>query len=363
MVVILFVSCHIYNFFCDNRVLRIIVIDLTIRSLDKSIFINSCITCKRVDQTNVRSLRCLDRAHSSIMRVVYISYLESGTVSWQTTRSQRWKTSLMSQLTQRVILIHELWQLWRSKKLFHCCCYRLNVDQRLWWNAFCILCSHTLTYHTFQSGQTDTVLVLQKFSYGTNTTVTQVVDIIIRTNTILQMHVIVNRSKNIFLRNMLRNQVVNISVDRILEFIDITCCLFQDCSQNRIIYLLCHAQFSRIYVYDCIQINHHVRENFDLSLLFRILQPYSRNSRILNLICYISSNLRSFFCNDFTCQRAYNRLSQYMTWNTVLKSQLFIKFVTANLSQIITSRIKEHAGNQTFRTVYCQRLARTDLLI
>ena len=139
------------------------------------------------------------------------------------------------------------------------------------------------------------------------------VDIIIRTNTILQMNIIVNRSKNIFLRNMLRNQIVNISVDRILEFIDITCCLFQDCSQNRIIYLLCHAQFSRIYIYDCIQINHHVRENFNLSLLFRILQPYSRNSRILNLICYISSNLRSFFCNDFTCQRAYNRLSQYMT--------------------------------------------------
>ena len=81
MVVIFFIRCHVYNFICNYRVCRIIVVDLTIRSLDKSIFIDSCITCKGVDQTDVRSFRCLYWTHSSIVRVVYVSNLESGTVS------------------------------------------------------------------------------------------------------------------------------------------------------------------------------------------------------------------------------------------------------------------------------------------
>ena len=70
-----------------------------------------CIRCQGVDQTDVRSLRSLDRAHTAIVGVVYISNLESGTVSGQTARSQGGETSLMGQLGQRVVLIHELGQL------------------------------------------------------------------------------------------------------------------------------------------------------------------------------------------------------------------------------------------------------------
>ena len=81
MVVIFFICCHVDNFFCDNRVRRICLINLTIRSLDKSIFVNSRIGCKRVDQTDVRTFRSLDRTHSSIMRIVNVTHLESGSVS------------------------------------------------------------------------------------------------------------------------------------------------------------------------------------------------------------------------------------------------------------------------------------------
>ena len=49
--------------------------------LNKSVLIDSCIRCKRVDQTDVRTFRCLDRAHSSVMGVMDISNLESGSVS------------------------------------------------------------------------------------------------------------------------------------------------------------------------------------------------------------------------------------------------------------------------------------------
>ena len=131
MVVILFIGSHVYNFVCYPWILGIRLVDLSVRSLDKSIFIDPCIGSKGVDQTDVRSLRSLDRTHSSVMGVVDISNLKSGTVTGQTAGTQCGKTSLMSQLAQRVVLIHELRQLGRSEELFHSSCYRLDVDQRL----------------------------------------------------------------------------------------------------------------------------------------------------------------------------------------------------------------------------------------
>ena len=73
-----------------------------------------------------------------------------------------------------------------------------------------ILCCHTLTYHSFHSGKTDSVLVLKQLTYSTDTTVAQMVDIIIISNAILQMHIVVNGSKDIFLGDMLRNQIMDI---------------------------------------------------------------------------------------------------------------------------------------------------------
>ena len=151
MIIIFLISCHINNFVCNTRILRICFVDLTIWSFHKSVFINSCIRCQRVDQTDVRSLRSLYRTHSSVMGIVYISNLESGTVSGQTTRSQCGQTSLMSQLTQRVVLIHELRQLRRTEEFFYSSGYRFDVDQRLWRNTLRILCCHSFTNNTLQS--------------------------------------------------------------------------------------------------------------------------------------------------------------------------------------------------------------------
>ena len=52
-----------------------------------------------------------------------------------------------------------------------------------------------------------------------------------------------------------------------------------------------------------------------------------------------------------------------MAADTVAEHQFFIKLVSSYLRQVITSRVKEHAGDQAFRTINCQRLSRTDLLI
>ena len=137
---------------------------------------------------------------------MYISNLESGTVSRQTAGTQCRETSLMCQLTQGVILIHELGQLGRTEELLHRCSHGLYVDQGLRRNIVIVMRRHTLTDYSLHSGKTDTVLVLQKLTHRTDTSVAQMVNIVIVAQTILQMHIIVDGSKNVFLGNVLGNK-------------------------------------------------------------------------------------------------------------------------------------------------------------
>jgi len=81
MVIILFICGHVDNFVGDTRIFRIGFIDFAVRCLYETVLIDSCIACKGVDQSDVRSLRGLNRTHSSVMGIMYVSYLESGTVS------------------------------------------------------------------------------------------------------------------------------------------------------------------------------------------------------------------------------------------------------------------------------------------
>jgi len=61
------------------------------------------------------------------------------------------------------------------------------------------------------------------------------VDIVIRSDSVLQMHIVVDGSKNIFLRNMLRDQFMNRFPDCILDVFRIFI-FFQYFFKNRIVY-------------------------------------------------------------------------------------------------------------------------------
>ena len=67
MIVVFLIGGHVNNFIRNTRVHRIGLVDLPVRRLDKAVFIDPCIGCKGVDQTDVRTLRGLDRTHSSIV--------------------------------------------------------------------------------------------------------------------------------------------------------------------------------------------------------------------------------------------------------------------------------------------------------
>ena len=62
------------------------------------------------------------------------------------------------------------------------------------------------------------------------------VDVICVAHLLLQMHIIVNGSKDIFLCNVLWNQVVDISAHSLLKRLLVGASFFQDRSQGRVIY-------------------------------------------------------------------------------------------------------------------------------
>ena len=318
MIIIFFICGHINHFIGNTGVLGIALVNLTIRSLYKTIFINSCITCKRVDQTDVRTFGSLDRTHSSVVGIVYISNLESGTVSGQTAGAQCRQTSLVRQLTQRVILIHELRQLGRSEEFLHCCGYRFDIDQRLGRDLLSIVCGHTLAYHSLHSGQTDTILVLQQFTYRTDTSVAQMIDIIIVAQTVLQMHIVVDGSQNVFLSNMLGYQFMYILFDSFCQLLGILSELLQDLSQNRIVYQFVNTEISGIAVNIMRQIHHKVGQDFYISLFG--LNIYEGNSTVLDGICQFCSHLVTCGCNDLTGGRIHNISSQDLMTDTILQS-------------------------------------------
>ena len=97
-IVILFVRSQINHLIGYDRILRIRLVHNAVRRLHETVFIDPRIGCQGVDQTDVRTFRGLNRAHTSVMRIVNIADLESRTVSGQTAGAQCGQTSLVGQL-------------------------------------------------------------------------------------------------------------------------------------------------------------------------------------------------------------------------------------------------------------------------
>src|SRR5689334_15224503 len=64
------------------------VLDLAVRRLDEAKFVDTRKARERRDETDVRTLRRLDRADAAVVRRVYVTDLKSRTLTRQTARSK-----------------------------------------------------------------------------------------------------------------------------------------------------------------------------------------------------------------------------------------------------------------------------------
>ena len=101
-----FNSGQIHNF------LRSDAIDhLTVWGFQETVFVKASIKSQRVDQTNVRTFRRFNRAHTTIVSRMHVTHFKARAFTSQTTWTQSRNTTLVRNFRKRVGLVHKLGQL------------------------------------------------------------------------------------------------------------------------------------------------------------------------------------------------------------------------------------------------------------
>ncbi len=131
MIIVFLIRSHVYHLVRDTRIFGIGFINFAVWRLHKTVFVDPRITRKGIDQPDIRTLGRLDGAHSPVMRIVHIAHLKPCAVSRETSGAKCGQTSLVCQLTQRIVLVHKLGQLGGAKKLLDRRRHRLDIDQTL----------------------------------------------------------------------------------------------------------------------------------------------------------------------------------------------------------------------------------------
>ena len=104
----------------------------------------------------------------------------------------------MRHLGQRIVLIHELRELARTEEFFNSRRDRLSIDQILRHQAFALCHRQALFNSTLYPDKTNAELVLCHLTDRTNTTVTQMVDVINNTFTVTNSHQRFEDINNVF---------------------------------------------------------------------------------------------------------------------------------------------------------------------
>ena len=109
---------------------------------------------------------------------VNVSNLEAGTLTGETTRTERRQTTTVGEPGERVGLVHELAQLACAEELLDRCGDRANVDQALRRDRIRILGSHPLADDPLQSGETHPNLVLNQLANRADAAIAEMIDVV-----------------------------------------------------------------------------------------------------------------------------------------------------------------------------------------
>ena len=186
-VVVLDVCRHINNL-VKHSARRLV--NATVGRFDKAVYVNSRKGCEVGDKSDVGSFGSFYRAHSSVVGVVYVTNLEACAVTRQTARTERGQTALVSKLCKRVVLVHKLRQRRGAEELLHRGDNLTRVNKRLGSNLLGVatLNAHSLADNSLHTGKADSEVVLKQLAYRTDTSVSEVVDIVNITYALAEVH-------------------------------------------------------------------------------------------------------------------------------------------------------------------------------
>ncbi|CDC97772.1 uncharacterized protein BN576_00508 [Alistipes sp. CAG:268] len=154
------------------------VLDLAVGGLDEAHRRNPRVDAQRRDQTDVRAFRRLDRAETSVVRIVHVADLESGAVARQTAGAEGRQTALVRDLGQRVDLVHELRELRGAEERVDHRREGLGVDQVHRREDLVVAHVHSLADGAGHADEAHGELIRELLAHRAHAAVRQVVDII-----------------------------------------------------------------------------------------------------------------------------------------------------------------------------------------
>ncbi len=107
-----------------------------------------------------------------------IAHLETGAFTSQPARTECGNSALVGYFTQWIILIHELAELGRTKKLLDRRRNGACIDQILWTQIFRLGQRQTFTYGPFDPNHPDAKSIFSHLTNRSNPSITEVVDIV-----------------------------------------------------------------------------------------------------------------------------------------------------------------------------------------
>ena len=245
----------------------------------------------------------------------------------------------MRQLRKRVVLVHELWQLGRTKEFFNCCSYWADVDDLLWCQDIVILYRHPFANVSFHPWKSKTHLVGKQFTNGTNPTVSKVVDIIHAANTFCKVQEIAHFCQDVsWSHNPYFVRWVSISDDG-----DNTVWICRsDNFEFLQFYWLCQNSSIIWNVGDFVQ---------------TVIQLF------WDAVDHIARHDSTSFYKDFPCFSIYQWFCDCLVQQAILDIEFLVDLVATNWCQVITTWIKETSYQQATWAFRCFWFTRTKTLV
>ena len=202
------------------------------------------------------------------------------------------------------------------------------------------------------------------------------VNIVDIADTLAEVQEVGNGCENIIQGDVIRDELLDALCAYGLEIRGIR--IVQNIAQNADGNELLDADVLRIEVHIACEIDHAVAEHLDLLLdhadlaltvLIGIVllgfnvQECLEYTSLLNGICLVKGQDLASLCNDLTGHRICHRTGQGSAGQTGCNAELLVVLVSAELAEIVSSRIEEQHVEMALCALDCGRLAGTELLV
>ena len=268
----------------------------------------------------------------------------------------------MCKLCKRVVLVHELGKRRGTEELSDCCYNRTNVNKCLRCEVFAVLNVHSFTNDLVHSGETDTELILEKLTYATQTSVTEMVDIVCAADVVGKTEKVVDCGENILTCNVSGAELSHSALSNCLDLFSITVCFFDDLTENVELYLFACSDILEAVAENVLSIYRSVCEYLNFAAIVHT-EVYSINTSLLDCKCVFASKANALLEHNLACESICYRTVEHEAADTGTECKLFIIFITTNRIEVVTLGVEEQIVHEDLCAFNDSGFAGTELLV